>query len=165
MVLKGNTRIVVGVGLTLCLVGCALLSDWQAIKDDENVCPSFNSSAYQCGDFILGEKETNNQTEHALHPCWQKGYEAQSSSDHLCFWNPQSRVTGECCTTCREACLSHQTSLNFYQFNVGVILVAVGSRIVYVFHLALVSDFVSVESQVRMCSVTTIKDHIILCSE
>jgi hypothetical protein len=31
---------------------------------------------------------------------------------------------------------------------------------VYVFNLALISDFVSVESQVRMFSVTTIQYHV-----
>ena len=160
--LKGNTRIVLGVALTLCLIGCALMSDWQAIKNDGNTCPLFinNRSAYQCGDTFHGQNETNNQDECARHQCWQEGCEAQSGSSHHCFWNPQSRISGECCTTCQDACLSEQTSLNFYQFNVGVFLVAVGSRIVYVFDFDLITDFASVESQVRVCFVTTIKDTV-----
>ena len=135
-----------GVALTLCVIGCALISDWQAIKHDGKPCTSFNGSSDQYVD-IFGEEEANQSS---LCQLLQKECEAQSTSSHQCFWNSQSRVTGEYCDTCLRTCLSEQTSLNFYQFNVGVILGVVGSRIAYIFNLALISDFVSVEKQVRI---------------
>ena len=127
--LKGNNRIVVALALTISLIGCVLFSDWQAIGGDI-ICPlSTNLTG-------LGENTM-------VELC-----EAQSSSGHQCFWNPQSRITGDDCDTCLATCLSHQASLNFYQFNVGVFLLMTGSVLEYIFNLALISDITPAENQV-----------------
>ena len=74
--------------------------------------------------------------------------EAQSSSGHQCFWNPESRITGEFCNTCHRECLSKKTSINFYQFTAGVLLVSLATPLGFVFISAITSDFTPLHSQV-----------------
>ena len=74
--------------------------------------------------------------------------EAQSSSSHQCFWNPESRITGEFCNTCHKECLSKKTSINFYQFTAGVMLVSLATPLGFVFISAITSDFTPLHSQV-----------------
>ena len=74
--------------------------------------------------------------------------EAQSSSSHQCFWNPNSRITGEHCNTCHASCHSQQKSSNFYQFSAGVLLLALASSLGFMFISAITSGYTPVESQV-----------------
>lgn len=70
------------------------------------------------------------------------------SGGHQCFWNPQSRITGESCNTCHESCQSEQKAMNFYQFGIGVLLISLSSPLGFVYISAITSDITSVESQV-----------------
>ena len=74
--------------------------------------------------------------------------ESLNVSGYDCFWNPQSRVTGEFCNTCRESCLSEQRSMDLYQFGVGVLLISLASPLGFVYVAAITSGITSVESQV-----------------
>ena len=74
--------------------------------------------------------------------------EAQSSSSHQCFWNPESRITGEFCNMCHRECLSKKTSINFYQFTAGVLLVSLATPLGFIFISAITSDFTPLHSQV-----------------
>ena len=144
-VLKGNNRLMVGLSFIISLCGCALIGDWQAINGDpcsfQNVTIN-NTEAFN-NTFTIDANLTEFQL--SVINC-----ELQSTSSHQCFWNPQSRVTGEHCSTCLPICLSQQTSLNFYQFNVGVFLTAMGSVLGYMFINALNSDVTPMRNQVRI---------------
>lgn len=146
--LKGNNRILLGLALTFCLIGCGLIGDWQAINGD--TCSvnttSLNTSLLECNGDINGTAIYNLTSDLKLSE--RDCCEAQSTPIHPCFWNPHSRVSGEYCNTCRKECLSLTTALNFHQFNVGVFLVAVGSILGYVITIAVASDIASVENQV-----------------
>ena len=71
-----------------------------------------------------------------------------SSSNDQCYWNRQSRVTGEYCYTCLDVCLSKQKSYNIYQFSIGALLLCISCGLGYVFVSAIASDITSVNSQV-----------------
>ena len=49
--------------------------------------------------------------------------ESFSGPPYNCFWNPNSRITGEYCPRCEPLCRSSDHSLNFIQFAVGVSLI------------------------------------------
>jgi hypothetical protein len=135
-VLKANNRIMVGLSLIITLVGCVLISDWQAIRGDP--CHSSFSNAASAYNTTSGY----NGTQQLVDTCM-----AQSNSSHKCFWNPQSRITGDYCDTCEPSCLTLQTSLNFYQFNVGVFLTAIGALLGFIYNNALNSDVTSAKKQ------------------
>ena len=74
--------------------------------------------------------------------------ESLSTSDNKCFWNPNSRVTGEKCSTCRVVCLSQQKSLTFIQFSIGVALIAFVLQLGVAFYVAVASNMTEKRSQV-----------------
>ena len=74
--------------------------------------------------------------------------EAQSNTSHECFFNPQSRITGEFCNTCLPVCLSKQATINFYQFSAGILLLSISAPLGFVFSSAIASEITSVETQV-----------------
>ena len=74
--------------------------------------------------------------------------EASSTSNHMCFWNRQSRITGRYCSECLGVCLSKQKSHNIYQFSIGALFLAIAATIGYVFVSAIASDITSISSQV-----------------
>ena len=147
MVLGCNSRIMVAFALVMSLVGCALLGDWQAIETGDP-CSSMgdpgNDTLVSSGALNgTGDSMVNSSMTYLQYRC-----EERSTSSDLCFWNPQSRITGDICSTCHKACLSWRTSLDFYQFNAAVFLVTAGATLGYVFSLALVSDIVPPGNQV-----------------
>lgn len=146
--MKGNNRILLGLALIICLIGCGLIGDWQAIGGD--TCSinstSLNVTLLECNGDTNGTAIYNLTS--GLELSEKDCCEAQSTSIHQCFWNPHSRVSGDYCNTCRKQCLSLTTALNFHQFNVGVFLVAVGAILGYVITNAIASDIASVENQV-----------------
>ena len=133
--MKVNNRVLLGIALVSCLMGCLLMSDWQAIGSGDVCSLPTNLSALASDNVGSGKVPID----------------SNNCSSHQCFWNPESRVTGEFCNTCLPTCLSQQASLNFYQFSVGVFLISAGSWLGYVFISAVASDITSVESQVEMC--------------
>ena len=137
--------------LLTIFVGNTMLSDWQVIYFKNNPCylpsPVDNGTAESRDTLNVTSSLENsnlNMIEWNIENC-----ENKSTSSHKCFWNPLSRVTGDHCHTCYRGCLSKQTSLNFYQFSIGMLLVVVGSTLQYVFNFALLSDIVSPENQVN----------------
>ena len=151
--LKVNNRVILGASLIISLMGCGLLADWQAIRYSD-ACSSMpaNLTDMDSGNSSYDTNLTSNSSLYQQESCG-----ALSSSSHQCFWNPESRVTGDICTTCLRTCLSQQASLNFYQFSVGTLLVSVGALLGYVYIPAVASDVFSVESQVYLQSVLTPK--------
>ena len=145
--MKGSSRIIIVLALSMCLVGCVLISDWQAIGGSTcfNHRTDANESYYNelsC----TNSNTTDNSTDSQI---MEEMCKAKSPCGHHCFWNPHSRITGDYCNTCIEKCLSYETSLNFYQFNVGVFLVMSGSILEFVFNLVLVSELFPAQKQVK----------------
>ena len=152
---KLDNRKVLGLVFLLALAGSLLLGDWQSIGHDpctanttshtthsdsspsvESIAGSGFNLTGEAGEFLslmeapLSSRET----------C-----EDQSND---CFWNPQSRITGESCNTCFPACLSVHKSLCFYQFSLGVLLLAIATPLLFVFTSIISSDIIPVGSQV-----------------
>ena len=126
--------------MVISLCGCALISDWQAISYRDSCSNETDMSALSSG-----LPDSINLTEFQLNV---EKCETRSTSGQHCFWNPQSRVNGDYCNTCNKTCLSQEASLNFYQFNVGVFLTAMGSILGFIFNNALNSDITSANNQV-----------------
>ena len=163
--LKMNNRVLLGISLVICLLGCVLLADWQAIGHS-NTCSMgpanisiLSSNNTHSGKMHINSNSgsfavellpyaANSTSNSSLYQQLLESCEALSNSSHQCFWNPESRVTGEFCNTCLLTCLSQQASLNFYQFSVGTLLILVGPLLVYVFISAIASDITPKESQV-----------------
>ena len=159
-----DNRNLLGLSLVFALVGSVLIGDWQSIGNDPCSSASLNTTTTSDfeNDFSEHIRETElpfmasglssgtgeNISEISLYEQLVEDCEAQSSSGHQCFWNPQSRVTGEFCNTCLPVCLSKQTTINFYQFTAGTLLLSVAPPLGLVFVSAITSDITSVESQV-----------------
>ena len=152
-----DNRNLLGLCLLFALIGSVLVADWQSIGQDP--CTSFNSSATasEVYDPTLGfssgiQEEYSNGTSNSSTSFYDQlvtGCEALSSSSHQCFWNPQSRITGDICNTCFRVCLSREKSINLYQFSLGVLLLALSAPLGFVFVSAITSDITSVDSQVQ----------------
>ena len=146
---KVDNRNRLGLCLLCGLVGSVLVADWQSIGQDP--CMSLNAtdstvcdSALSSGMDEICSNGTNNSSlyQHLVESC-----EALSSSSHQCFWNPMSRITGIFCNTCFRVCLSREKSINFYQFSLGILLLALSAPRVFV--SAITSEITSVDSQVQ----------------
>ena len=148
----------------LSLAGSVLMGDWQAIGRDPcsldgnpplNTSTNSTNSSDLIGidvDSVLSSglmfpptDELNSTSNSSL---YVERCEALSSSSHQCFWNPKSQVTGEFCNTCLPTCLSEQTTINFYQLTVGILLISFASPLGLVLISAMSSDIASVDSQV-----------------
>ena len=158
-----DNRIMLGVSLLCALTGSAFIADWQAIRLSHDPCSSATSNSsidhsilndsynesYNIGDLFSNEtlaSEVSNTS--SLYLELLEGCIAQSTSSDHCFWNPQSRVTGDFCNSCVSSCLSEQKSLNFVQFIIGALLVASSASLGFVFISAVTSEITSIESQV-----------------
>ena len=78
--------------------------------------------------------------------------ESFSGPPYNCFWNPNSRITGQYCPRCESHCRSTDHSLNFIQFIVGVCLIAASWPMSRLTLSILVSDAVGATSQVSIIS-------------
>ena len=156
-----DNRNLLGLCLLFALVGSLLVGDWQSIGSDpcssaalnttselydfENDVSSFSSgveSPSLFSGFSSGMRENTSQYG------FYERCQALSSSSHQCFWNPQSRITGEFCNTCLCVCLSEQTTINFYQFTLGILLISFATPLAFVLVSAIASDIAPVTSQV-----------------
>ena len=149
-IFKVDNRKVLGVALMLGLVGSVLMGDWQAIgRDPCSLDVNTSTNSTNCSGLMLPPTDELNSTSNSsLYVQLIKSYEALSSSSHQCFWNPKSRITGEFCNTCLRTCLSKQTTINFYQFTVGILLISFATPLGFVLLSAISSDIASVDSQV-----------------
>ena len=144
-----------GVSLFCALSGSVLITDWQSIGHDpcSSASPNssttddiFNDSSLYSGDYFTNETLTSKTSSLSLDLL--EGCIAQSTSSDHCFWNPQSRVTGDFCNSCAPSCLSKEKSLNIVQFCIGALLVASSASVGFVFISAVTSGITSIESQV-----------------
>ena len=147
-VLKMNNRIMLGVALIMCLVGSILVGDWQTIgyAGREPCSSATNTTGSLANNTEPGSPLDSNSSDYQQ--LLVESCEAQSSSGHQCFWNPESRITGEFCNTCRATCLSREASINFYQFSAGMFLIALASPLKNVVISAITSDVTAIDSQV-----------------
>ncbi|CAI8042426.1 hypothetical protein GBAR_LOCUS23563 [Geodia barretti] len=158
----GN-RNILGLSLVLVLAGSLLFGDWQSIGPDP--CTSFflNATERDCGEispvsgsgsragdeaFPVGLSAANTTAVQEL----VEGCQALSGPSNVCFWNRRSRVTGDYCTECLGTCLSTERSQNIYQLSVAVIILSIGSPLVYVFVPAIASDITPIISQVQLAN-------------
>ena len=161
-----NNRKVLGVALLFGLVGSVLVGDWQAIAGDPcsaSDIPPFNTSTNTTNssemigvnmnmDQVLNSRlttdELNSTSNLSLYRQLVEDCDALSSSSHQCYWNPESHITGEFCNTCLPTCLSKQTTIDFSQYTVGILLISFAIPLGYVLTFAVASDIASVDSQV-----------------
>ena len=148
-----------GVSLLCALIGSVLITDWQAIGRDP-CSAAFNSSITDSmlndsysgsyvGDFLTNETpDTEVTNTSSLYLELLETCIARNSSSDRCFWNPQSRVTGNFCNSCISACLSEQKSLDIVQFSIGALLIASSASLGFVFISAVTSEITSIDSQV-----------------
>ena len=148
--LKCNNRVMVAFTLIVILIGYTLICDWQAIRrEDPCDLPLFDNGTIDASEAPTSPSSFENITRFD----WNvDNCELRNVSGDDCFWNPLSRVTGDHCHTCHHGCLSKQLSLNFYQYAIGVLLVAIGATLHFVFNLALSSDIFPPENQVKTLS-------------
>jgi MFS family permease len=141
---KVDNRKLLFLFLILSLVGTGLYGDWQAITPDPctnyTLGPFQNSSAWGSGN-EEGEVLTSDE-----------GCQSLSGPNDDCFCNRQSRVTGEFCCECVDACLSAQKSHNIYQFSIAAVFLALAAPMGYVFVSAIASDITSINSQGKFAS-------------
>ena len=143
-----DNRILLGLCLLLVLVGSVLVGDWRSIEQDPCLSATANKhntssvlglSSGTASGFGSGVRE-NETFDLMLEECVAR---------HQCFWNPQSRITGQFCNTCRSVCLSKETTtVDFYQFSIGVLLLSLSAPLGFVFASAVGSQITSLESQV-----------------
>ena len=153
---RADNRKILFLGIVCAMVGSLLFGDWQAIQGD----PCLSASDYQNTTFthtsgsgagsgeIYITSDACSITNSSLILELVERCETLSDSQHVCYWNRQSRVTTHYCYSCLEVCLSLQTSQNIYQFSMGVMLICISAALLYVFVSAIVSDITSVNSQV-----------------
>ena len=165
--LKVDNRIMLGVALIMGLLGSLLVGDWQAIIRQDPCLSAHNTTGFlelntstNSSELMMGvdvdssglmTDELNSTSNSSLYEQLTKSCEALSSSSHQCFWNPKSRITGEFCNTCLPTCLSKQTTINFYQFSAGMLLISLATPLEYVVVSAITSDVTATDSQVSTC--------------
>lgn len=118
------------------------MADWQAIGHDHCLEDWKSNSSNNSDELFLSN---DNCSKFFREIC-----ENQSTSSYQCFWNSQSRITGEFCSTCRDTCLSKHKAMDFYQLSIGVLLISVMVPIGFFSIPAILSDITSVESQVHI---------------
>ena len=161
------------------LLGSVLIGDWQGIGHDPcssaNIIGPFNTSTngsgleendYSQSGMFSADSALNSggdsiyslpfsdgissSSNSSFNNWWVESCEALSSSSHQCFWNPKSRITGEFCNTCHKTCYSEQKSLNFYQFSLGMSLIALSGILGTVFVPIVISGYGTLEQQVAI---------------
>ena len=97
---------------------------------------------------VPGPRAPGGLSSHSSQTCCES---VKPSTSDTCFWNPQSRVTNETCTTCRAACLGRKTHLHFVQFSIGIICFALLLQPGVVFYVIVASNLTSKKNQVHTC--------------
>ena len=161
-VAKLSNRKLLGVCLLAILIGSVLFGDWQSIGDDP--CNSFiiKEAIGECGEIYSGaSNETAVNDEYVTNTSvLVEGCQALSTSGNDCFWNRQSRVTGEYCYECLPTCLSSQKSHNIYQLGLAALLLSAPAPVTYVSTAAICSDITSLKSQVRILTQVSLYHNI-----
>ncbi len=114
-------------------IGVLILVDWQSLGGDP--CVAFN---------LTSEESIYGNASDASYYCELFGVE----SGYECFWNPESRITGDYCERCRQVCLSKSHTLNLVQFIAGMLLLAMSMGPGRVLVATIASDIADGNSQV-----------------
>ena len=152
--MKMDNRKVLGLFLFVALCGSLLLGDWQSIGRD-TTCSITNTTTgallEDFNDFSTNGEGSGSQVAQLglIQATLYANESCEGNSPQDCFWNPVSRITGEECNTCLPACLSRSKSLCFYQFSVGVLMLAIATPLIFVFVSIIASDIMPVGSQVK----------------
>ena len=144
-----DNRLLLGLFLVLALAGSIIFGDWQSISHDPCLFNFNSSNQTAANNFTDHSMRSNLSDDLSLSEQLLKQCESRSSSNHHCFWNPQSRITGQFCNTCFQTCQSVQNSQNIYQFSIGTLLTALSAPLGKVIVSAIISDITSVGSQVQ----------------
>ena len=140
-----DNRLLLGLFLVLALAGSIIFGDWQSISHDTCLFNFNSSNQTAANNFTDHSMRSNLSDDLSLSEQLLKQCESRSSSNHHCFWNPQSRITGQFCNTCQSV----QNSQNIYQFSIGTLLTALSAPLGKVIVSAIISDITSVGSQVQ----------------
>ncbi len=70
-------------------------------------------------------------------------------SGNECFWNPESRITGDYCERCRQVCLSKSHTLNLVQLLFGLGMTSFSVIPGRVLASTMISDIAGTRSVVR----------------
>ena len=137
--LKLDTRQMLIFWMIVTIISVTLMADWQSIGHDpcREGFPVNNSTAVQPHRDEYVSAEGGGQVCRNL-----------STSGSECFWNPNSRVTGEYCAECFKVCRSVDKSLNFVQFSIGAMLFAMTLSPFQISPVVLVSDVIPLKYQV-----------------
>ena len=114
------------IGILCVMTGSLLYGDWQAVNSDPCLLPNTttnpqapsNSGGNMTESLCLRDLASNS----SLLTQQVERCESLSSSVDECFWNRQSRVTGNYCYSCLGVCLSLSRSQNIYQLSMAVML-------------------------------------------
>ena len=126
----------------LAFVGVALIGDWQEINQKEpcSVIELMNADQMTgSGNHFLSTRANSSSL----------FCDARNGSNRECYWNPQSQITGEFCSSCLPVCLSRQSPIDFYQFTCGMLILALTYPMAYVLNSAIASGVSPLNSQVR----------------
>ena len=139
-------------GLILGMFACVLMADWQALGGDP--CDEFSGHCINHISSNTSRCYTRNNIDNTsmLSPC--EVCKMHSGHPNQCFFNPESRVTKECCADCRPFCRSELHSLNFPQFLIGVCLFSFSFPLVRITMTIMFSDALGSASQV--CYISSI---------
>lgn len=156
-----DNRKLLGMCFVFAFAGSLLVGDWQSIGDDscnseyvntpsseEELQSDFASSGLDSSAIPIDEQSNSMSDNIITYLAERCEALSNNSSTDQCFWNPQSRITGEFCNTCLDTCLSVQKSLDIYQFSIGLFLLAISTSFAFVLVSAISSDLTSVHSQV-----------------
>ena len=151
------------------LTGNLLSSDWQSFGHDPckhrftRSHPSDNLSLPLHDMAYLNETVTNHESvawdEYFIHGPLSVNESliladhclSLSTTEHTCYWNPLSRVTGKLCIECHRTCRSEQKSVNFIQFCVGFSIILFVSQLFVTTVYSVASDYTPKAFQVRRC--------------
>ena len=69
-------------------------------------------------------------------------------AEEICYWNPQSIVTGEFCEDCPQLCRNKERSLNFIQVCIALVMITTSIEMTRYNALPMMSKFVSSDKKV-----------------
>ena len=139
MTFKLNMRQMLIFWMTVIIISVTLMADWQSIGHD----PCREGFSVNNSMAVQPHRDEYISVEGGGQVC-----KSLSTSGNECFWNPNSRVTGEYCAECFKVCRSVGKSLNFIQFSVGLALFSMTLVPFQLGTIFLTSDVVPLKYQV-----------------
>ena len=156
-------------------IGTFIIGDWQSFSGDpchqipediicSNTSEYITGSGLDCIDCNITSNPLCLMEHHSLSSCINTTDNIDSTCvcelfsntpGYHCFWNPNSRITGEYCERCRHVCLSRTHSINLVQLTIGIGLLAGTFPIDRLLVTILASNLFGPTSQVRQGTTNT----------